>query len=303
MYFTFVLLEWRAGLARSSGDVGAESRVSTSCHDRSNRSLDPVDGPTEADLSCRADLQRDGTIGRLMTTPLRVLVAGCGNMGASHARAYHKMPEFEIVGLVSRGPASRGALSTELGGLPRVQRLLRGARRRRKPDVVSINTYPETHGALRAARRIEAGCHVFCEKPLAETVEEAQAIVDAARAQRAQAGGRLHPARPPRLDAVHRDRPHARQAAGHAHEPEPAEPRPGVGLAPQPDGLDEPDRRLRRPLRRRDVPDDRREAGARVGDRRAAHRRHQGRACTTTASCRSPSTTGRSAGTRRAGGR
>ena len=47
-----------------------------------------------------------------------MLVAGCGNMGASHARAYHKMPDFEIAGLVSRGPGSRGALSKELGGLP-----------------------------------------------------------------------------------------------------------------------------------------------------------------------------------------
>ena len=53
-----------------------------------------------------------------MDRPLRVLVAGCGNMGASHARAYHRMPEFEIVGLVSRGPASRHALGVELGGLP-----------------------------------------------------------------------------------------------------------------------------------------------------------------------------------------
>ena len=53
-----------------------------------------------------------------MSGPLRVLVAGCGNMGASHARAYHKMPEFEIAGLVSRGPATREALSRELGGLP-----------------------------------------------------------------------------------------------------------------------------------------------------------------------------------------
>jgi predicted dehydrogenase len=115
-----------------------------------------------------------------MDRPLRVLVAGCGNMGASHARAYHRMPEFQLVGLVSRGPTSRRALSTELGGLPEFgdyHEALRVAR----PDVVSINTYPETHGPF-ARAAIEAGCHVFCEKPLATTVEEAQAVVGAARA-------------------------------------------------------------------------------------------------------------------------
>jgi len=116
-----------------------------------------------------------------MGSPLRVLVVGCGNMGASHARAYHRMPEFEVVGLVSRGPASRGALSKELGGLPEFDdyREALGATR---PDVVSINTYPETHGPF-ARAAIEAGCHVFCEKPLATTVEEARAVVDAACAR------------------------------------------------------------------------------------------------------------------------
>jgi predicted dehydrogenase len=116
-----------------------------------------------------------------MSSPLRVLVAGCGNMGASHARAYHKMPEFDIVGLVSRGPESRSRLSKELGGLPEFgdyHQALAGT----KPDVVSINTYPETHAPY-AKAAIDAGCHVFCEKPLAETVEEAQAIVDAARSK------------------------------------------------------------------------------------------------------------------------
>ncbi len=117
-----------------------------------------------------------------MPHPLRVLVAGCGNMGASHARAYHRMPEFQIVGLVSRGPASRGILSSELGGVPEFgdydEALAATA-----PDVVSINTYPETHGPY-ARAAIEAGCHVFCEKPLAVSVDEAQAVVDAARAGR-----------------------------------------------------------------------------------------------------------------------
>jgi predicted dehydrogenase len=117
-----------------------------------------------------------------MTNPLRVLVAGCGNMGASHARAYHKMPEFEVVGLVSRGPTSRGALSKELGGLPEFDDY-DAALAATRPDAVSINTYPETHGPY-ARAAIKASCHVFCEKPLAETVEEAQRIVDAARAKR-----------------------------------------------------------------------------------------------------------------------
>jgi predicted dehydrogenase len=116
-----------------------------------------------------------------MASPLRVLVAGCGNMGASHARAYHRMPEFQIVGLVSRGPASRAKLSQELGGLPEFSDYYE-ALAATKPDVVSINTYPETHAPY-ARAAIEAGCHVFCEKPLAETVEEAQSIVDAARAK------------------------------------------------------------------------------------------------------------------------
>jgi predicted dehydrogenase len=116
-----------------------------------------------------------------MSTPIRVLVAGCGNMGASHARAYHRMPQFEIVGLVSRGAASRERLSAELGGLPRFSDYY-AALAATKPDAVSINTYPETHGPY-ARAALAAGCHVFCEKPLAETVEEAQAIVDAARAR------------------------------------------------------------------------------------------------------------------------
>ena len=115
-----------------------------------------------------------------MDRPLRVLVAGCGNMGASHARAYHRMPEFQVVGLVSRGETSRGALSQELGGLPTFADY-HEALAATRPDVVSVNTYPETHGPF-ARAAIEAGCHVFCEKPLATTVEEAQAVVDAARA-------------------------------------------------------------------------------------------------------------------------
>ena len=51
-----------------------------------------------------------------------------------------------------------------------------------KPDAVSINTWPDTHAAY-ARMALEAGCHLFIEKPLAETVAEAEAIVALAKAR------------------------------------------------------------------------------------------------------------------------
>lgn len=116
-----------------------------------------------------------------MNPPIKVLVVGCGNMGASHARAYHKMPEFQIVGLVARGPESREKLSAELGGLPQFDNYEQALAETR-PDAVSINTYPDTH-ARYVKMALNAGAHVFVEKPLAETVAEAQEIRDLAIAK------------------------------------------------------------------------------------------------------------------------
>jgi len=113
-----------------------------------------------------------------MADKLKVLVAGCGNMGKSHARAYHKIEDFEIVGLVSRGASSREALSKELGGYPCFSSFVEALKTTR-PDVVSINTYPDTH-AQYVKMSLEHGAHVFVEKPLANTVEEAQMLVDLA---------------------------------------------------------------------------------------------------------------------------
>ncbi len=112
------------------------------------------------------------------TNKLKVLVAGCGHMGTSHARAYHSMEAFDIVGLISRTPASRNRLSKELGGYPTFSSF-EEALAATGPDIVSINTYPDTHAAY-VHQSLEAGCHVFVEKPLANTVSEAQMLVDLA---------------------------------------------------------------------------------------------------------------------------
>ena len=49
-----------------------------------------------------------------------------------------------------------------------------------KPDVVSINTLPDTHADF-AIKAMEAGAHVFVEKPLADNAENAEKVVETAQ--------------------------------------------------------------------------------------------------------------------------
>jgi predicted dehydrogenase len=109
---------------------------------------------------------------------IRILIVGCGHMGYSHAKAYHRIAEFDIVGLVSLESEDRSALSRELGGIPEFDNFDE-ALKATCPDAVSINTYPDTHAEY-ALRSIAAGAHVFVEKPLARTVEDAEKVVVAA---------------------------------------------------------------------------------------------------------------------------
>ena len=103
-----------------------------------------------------------------------VLVVGCGNMGASHAQAYHDSPGFEICGLVSRG-GSKERLSEKLGGSYPLFDDFEVALTETQPDAVCISTYPDTHEAY-VVRAMEQGCHVFVEKPIASTVAGAEHV-------------------------------------------------------------------------------------------------------------------------------
>lgn len=107
--------------------------------------------------------------------PVRILVVGLGNMGLSHARAYQSLAGFEIVGLCSRDIHARPEIAAEFPGVALFDdyaTALAGA----PADAVSINTWPDTHAAF-ARAALEAGRHVFIEKPLAQTVAEAEALV------------------------------------------------------------------------------------------------------------------------------
>jgi len=116
------------------------------------------------------------------TGPLRVLVVGLGHMGLSHARAYARIPDFALAGVCSRG-VSRLTLPPPVAGVPGFS-AFDEALAAVEPDVVSINTFPGTHAAF-AVRAMEAGAHVFLEKPIAETVDDAERVIaTAARTRR-----------------------------------------------------------------------------------------------------------------------
>lgn len=115
-----------------------------------------------------------------MADVVRVLVVGLGNMGRSHASAYHRNPGFEIVGLMSRSIKSK-PIPDELASYPLFEDFDEALAATR-PDAVSINSWPNTHAGY-AIKAMEAGAHVFMEKPIATNIEDAEKVVATARAR------------------------------------------------------------------------------------------------------------------------
>lgn len=112
-----------------------------------------------------------------MTKKLRVGVAGAGFIGAVHARAYTRVPGVELVGVADPVAEKAGALAKETGCRPfrDYDELLKEGL-----DIVSVCLPPQPHLAA-AEAAAAAGVHVLMEKPIARTVEEADAMVAACR--------------------------------------------------------------------------------------------------------------------------
>lgn len=106
----------------------------------------------------------------------RVLIVGIGNMGLSHALAHHANPDAEIVGIVNR---SNRELPEDLKHYTQFRTFTDGLAL--SPELVVIASHTDTHADF-AIRAMRSGAHVFVEKPLAATVEDAKRIVDCAAA-------------------------------------------------------------------------------------------------------------------------
>ncbi len=101
----------------------------------------------------------------------RVALIGAGTMGGTHARQWARVPGAELVGVLDPRTAAAEATGPAYKNW---EALIAGAR----PDIVDICTPTPTHRDY-VERAAAAGLAVFVEKPLARTLADCDAVVDA----------------------------------------------------------------------------------------------------------------------------
>src|ERR1051326_2729340 len=109
---------------------------------------------------------------------LRVGIVGVGHLGALHAKMFSQIPTAELVGVVDADSARAGLVAGEVRtrAFPTYQELLKNV------QAVSIVTPTSTHFEL-ARMAIDAGIHVFVEKPITTTTEQAETLVNLSRSR------------------------------------------------------------------------------------------------------------------------
>jgi predicted dehydrogenase len=106
---------------------------------------------------------------------LKVAILGCGKIADQHAEQILLIAGCEIVGVCDREELMARQLQERLNVgtyFTEVQDLLDKAR----PDVVHITTPPQSHYSL-GKLCLEAGCHVYIEKPFTVNAAEAEELI------------------------------------------------------------------------------------------------------------------------------
>jgi predicted dehydrogenase len=111
----------------------------------------------------------------------KVAIAGCGKIADEHAAAIGRIDGCEIVAACDREPLMAQQFCDRFHvkrAFADLEALLSEAR----PDVVHITTPPATHFTL-ARLSVEAGCHVYVEKPFTLDAGDARALIGLAQAK------------------------------------------------------------------------------------------------------------------------
>jgi 2-alkyl-3-oxoalkanoate reductase len=108
----------------------------------------------------------------------RVGIVGAGYVSAHHLRALKALPFVEVIGICDQDESRAQAIAVKFG-IPAVYHSLAEMAAAR-PNVIHILTPPASHYSL-AMEALDMGCHVFVEKPMAESAEECDRLIERAR--------------------------------------------------------------------------------------------------------------------------
>lgn len=106
---------------------------------------------------------------------LRVAIVGCGKIADSHASQIRRIPGCDIVGTCDREELMARQLA-ERFGVKRYYADLNALLKEGQPDVVHITTPPQSHYAI-AKQCLEAGCHIYVEKPFTVNAVETEELI------------------------------------------------------------------------------------------------------------------------------
>lgn len=112
---------------------------------------------------------------------LKIALFGAGRHAQHHARAILRCPGVELVAVADPSDAAQDAMREIVPGVKSFKtpdELLAAE----SPHVVHIITPPATHASL-ARMALNAGSHIYVEKPFAEQAEDARQILDEAHAK------------------------------------------------------------------------------------------------------------------------
>ena len=110
---------------------------------------------------------------------MRIGILGAGNMGQTHARAYANMRGVEIAAIVGRREPRVRVVADQFG----VTALTDPWKVLDDDSIDAIDVcYPSSVHREVAVAALERGKHVFCETPIALNIEDADAMIEAARA-------------------------------------------------------------------------------------------------------------------------
>ena len=109
-------------------------------------------------------------------TKLKAAVIGVGSMGRHHARVYSELPETDLVAVADVSETNGARIAGQHGGKAYTD--YREMLEKERPDLVTVAVPTRFHRDV-AEAALAAGVHVLVEKPIAASVEEAQALITA----------------------------------------------------------------------------------------------------------------------------